>query len=341
MEESRNQVVMQLKNKIAELKKIQSLIIAQLEAHEKEKITILKEYEENKDSSKDSEIMEKLEDVKVLINSKEFLLRKNKQEINYFEEQIVRVISSPLDKVKDIAKENFEKIKPVIEDFSEKAKEKYSSTKEDISDIFNKEFIGEKVQDLKENKHIKETVEKAKIVKEEMGELNLYKIIGQLKKNANETFEDLESYIKSNEVDKKFKNKVDKIVSPEVKGKLSSFFTKLKNGIDDAVEIIAETNEDEDSAKIKENLRKFKGVKENYLKSWIRERKVKVDNGLRNKISDIHNNYVLFMKEEYGQEENSKLIVYDYHEFIKIAAKFLTLPIVFNEETGEVNLKIS
>lgn len=341
MEKNRNQKILDIENNLLQYKEEINVLNNEVKELYKKKEALFSELECLNEEDDKSEILGRIESNNraIFINTK---IKERKEElINSATNELIDLMPNKIDMAKYKAWLKMQKIKPSVDDISGKAKIAVEDMKRNFNDKFNKEKFGDKFEKVKDNKKFQTTAEKAKVVKEEIVDLNLYKMIGQFKKNTMETIEDIKGYIEENDVEEKVKGKVDKYVSPEVKGRLSSFFNKVKESLNEAAEIISDNEENEAEVEIREKLRKFKGVKENYIKSWIRENKIIIDNNARSNINEIHTDYLNFMKDEYGQEENSKLMVIDYNEFVKISAKYFNLPIVFNSDEGIINLKIN
>lgn len=340
MEENRNQKILNLETTLLQYNEEIAILKKEAEALYKVRSSLTIELANLEKDADKSEVLAKVSsnDRSLFINEK--LLERKEELVKSTNEAIVELLPNQIERAKYNAWLKVQKIKPSVEEASEKAKRAVDEMKSLFVEKFNKDNFADAFDKMKENKHFQKTTEKAKVVKDELSELNLYKMIGQIKKNASDTLEDLNVYIKNNQIEERVKGKVDKYVSPEVKGKVSTFFNKVKANLKEAAEIIADSEENETEAERREKLRKLKGVKENYIKSWVREKKVTVDNRVRNNIKEIHLSYLDFMKSEYGQEDNSKLIINDYNEFVKVAAKYFNVPVIFNSDEGIINLRL-
>lgn len=340
MEENRNQKILNLETALLQYNEEVAILRREAQSLYEIRNSLTIELSNLEDNVDKSEVLARVSanDRSLFINER--LLERKNELVRNTNDALAELLPNQIEKAKYNAWLKVQKIKPSVEEISEKAKRAVDDMKILFTEKFSKDNFSEAFDKVKENKHFQNTTEKAKIVKDELSELNLYKMIGQIKKNASDTLEDLSVYVKNNQIEEKVKGKVDKYVSPEVKGKVSTFFNKLKENLKDAAEIISDSEENETEAERREKLRRLKGVKENYVKSWVREKNVIVDNNVRSDIKDIHSNYLKFMKEEYGQEELSKLIINDYSEFVKVTAKYFNVPVIFNSDDGIINLKI-
>lgn len=341
MEESRNQKVLDLERQIKMYASQKKDILDEITVLLKEKDQLQNIYNDSGRTKEEyDDIASKIEGVQSKLDNKEHVLQKKMTLIDNLEREKNELLETNSEKIKQVVWEKYQTLKPTVDALKEKANNTFNNAKEDMSKTFSKENVKEKLEEIKETDGMKKVSERASIVKEELSELNLYKILGQLKRNTSDALEDIEAYVKNNNIDKKVKTKVDKYVTPELKGSISQIFHKIKTGINEASEVIMNNSEEETEAKKKESVRKFKVLKENYLKSWVRENEIKVNNSTRSSIKLIHENYINFMLTEYGQENNSKLIILDYNEFVNTLSKYLSQPIIFNIDTGEVNLVI-
>lgn len=341
MEESRNQKVFALESNLKEYISEKSILESEVVDLNSKLRTLKSKLASLEEGDDKSELLGYISVTERSIFANNKILERKDEVIKTTKEQIDALLPSRIDKTAYAAWLNLQEVKPTVSNFSNKAKSVVDDVRDNIADKFNKESVNETFDKVKGNKHVQDTTEKVKVVKEELSDLNLYKIIGQIKKNATDTAEDLNVYMKNHKIDEKIKSQVDNYFSPEVKGRVATFFSKIKASLADAAEIISDNEENETEAERREKLRKLKGVKENYLKSWVRENKVVVDNNVRSNIELIHKNYLDFMKEEYGQDSSSKLIISEYSEFVKVAAKYFNVPLIFNVDESVINLKIN